>query len=448
MKTFQELGLFAPLERALAELKYQTPTPIQAKTIPPAIDGVDVLGCAQTGTGKTAAFALPILDFLGNERPKCSPHLPTVLVLAPTRELAIQISESFAEYGKHMRFRQATVYGGVGQGKQVAALRRGVDVLIATPGRLLDLMDQGHFRLSNIEMFVLDEADRMLDMGFLPALKRIIAELPQRRQSLFFSATLAPKIRKLASQLLFNPVSVDVSPESTSVAAIQQTIQIVDRSTKFKTICDTFRDPSVQRAIVFTRTKHGANALTRKLLAAGIGSVAIHGNKSQSARERALRAFRGNKVAALVATDVAARGIDIDGVTHVINYDMPVEPESYVHRVGRTGRAGASGVAISFCTADERDKLQAIETLLGQKLPISDPDSIGFSRQPTTNRSNQQQSIGRKSGSRKSGSRKSNPAQSKSDRRSKPSSQSNGNGRGRFKGKKKRSGGRAVSVVA
>lgn len=428
MNSFKDLDLFAPLGQALAELKYQKPTPIQAKAIPPAIDGLDILGCAQTGTGKTAAFAVPILDFLGHERPQCSPKLPTVLVLAPTRELAIQISESFARYGKRMRFRQATVYGGVGQAKQVAALRRGVDILVATPGRLLDLMGQGALKLSNIEVFVLDEADRMLDMGFLPALKKIIADLPEERQSLFFSATLPPRIRQLASQLLFNPVSIDVTPKSTSVAAIEQTIRIVDRSTKFDTLRTSLQEDNVERAIVFTRTKHGANALVRKLDRSGIAAVAIHGNKSQAAREKALHAFRSNKVSALVATDVAARGIDIDGVSHVINYDMPVEPESYVHRVGRTGRAGASGVAVSYCTLDERDKLQAIEKLLGKELKISDPDSIGFSRQTTSG--------------------KSTSTKSKLGPRSKDS---RGNkGRGKFKGSKKkkhRSGGRTVSAT-
>lgn len=387
LNAFQQLDLFAPLGRALNDLNYQKPTPIQAKTIPPAIEGLDILGCAQTGTGKTAAFALPVLDFLGKERPKCSPHLPTALVLAPTRELAIQISDSLDEYGKHMRFRQATIYGGVGQRKQVAALQRGVDILVATPGRLLDLMEQRHVRLCNVEMFVLDEADRMLDMGFLPALKKIIAKLPEQRQSLFFSATLAPKIKQLAGQLLFNPVSVDVSPKSPSVSKIDQTIQIVDRGTKFKTICDVLRDKKVERAIVFTRTKHGANGLARKLDRAGINAVAIHGNKSQAAREKALHDFRHNRVTALVATDVAARGIDIDGVTHVINYDMPVEAESYVHRVGRTGRAGASGVAISYCTQDEREQLLAIEKLIGKELTISDPDSIGFSRRTSSRKS-------------------------------------------------------------
>ncbi|MEM7475592.1 MAG: DEAD/DEAH box helicase [Planctomycetota bacterium] len=427
MRSFQKLDLFSPLARALAELNYQQPTSIQAKTIPPAIEGRDILGCAQTGTGKTAAFALPVLDFLGHERPKCRPYLPTALVLAPTRELAIQIGDSFAQYGKYMSFRHAAIYGGVGQAKQVAALRRGVDILIATPGRLLDLMGQKHLKLGDVEMFVLDEADRMLDMGFLPALKKIIAELPEERQSLFFSATLAPRIRQLADQLLFNPVAVDVTPKSTGVAKIHQTIQIVDRSTKFRTICNALREERVERTIVFTRTKHGANALVRKLDRAGINAVAIHGNKSQAAREKALHAFRCNKVAALVATDIAARGIDIEGVTHVINYDMPVEPESYVHRVGRTGRAGASGVAVSFCTLDERDQLRAIEELIGKQLAISDPDSIGFSRQTDSSKS-----IG---------------AKSKKGHRSKFSG--GVRDRGKFKGNKKkkpRPGNRAVSA--
>ncbi|QDT59351.1 ATP-dependent RNA helicase RhlE [Stieleria bergensis] len=426
MESFQNLDLFAPLGKALAELDYQTPTPIQAKTIPPAMDGLDILGCAKTGTGKTAAFALPVLDFIGNERPKCSPKFPAALVLAPTRELASQISANFAEYGKHMRFRQATVYGGVGKAKQVSALRAGVDVLIATPGRLLDLMDQGDVKLGKVQMFVLDEADRMLDMGFRPALKRIIAALPEERQSLFFSATLAPGIRKLAAELLFNPVSIDVSPKSTGVAKIDQTIRIVDRSKKFDTICTALRDEKAERVITFTRTKHGANALAKKLDRSGIGAVAIHGNKSQAAREKALHAFRNNKVSVLVATDVAARGIDIDGVTHVINYDMPVDPESYVHRVGRTGRAGASGIAVSYCTLDERDKLLAIEALIGKELAITDPDSIGFSRHSKSNNAG-----GKSNGPRG----KSNGSGSKS----RSGGFSNGNkGRGKFKKNKKK----------
>jgi ATP-dependent RNA helicase RhlE len=383
LKTFESMDLFAPLKRALAEQHYKEPTPIQSQTIPPAIAGHDILGCAQTGTGKTAAFALPILDYLGHEQPPVTANRPTALVLAPTRELAIQISESFRVYGQHMRFRQALVYGGVGQGEQVKAVRRGADVVIATPGRLLDLMDQGHVDLGDVEIFVLDEADRMLDMGFLPALKRIIAKLPRQRQSLFFSATLPPKIRQLSSQLLFDPVSVNVTPKSTSVERIEQRVRIVDRGNKLTSLRDLLSSDNVDRAIVFTRTKHGANALANKLGRAGIRAAAIHGNKTQNARQQALGAFRRKQVTVLVATDVAARGIDIDGVTHVINYDMPAEPESYVHRIGRTGRAGADGTAIAFCTADERDKLRAIEKLIGQQLRIENPEARFDSSKPS-----------------------------------------------------------------
>jgi ATP-dependent RNA helicase RhlE len=370
------MELIDPLKKALAELQYKRPTPIQAQTIPAAVDERDILGCAQTGTGKTAAFALPILDYLGYEKPKVRPNRPLALVMAPTRELAIQIGDSFREYGKHIRFSQALVYGGVGQGKQVSALRGGASVLIATPGRLQDLMDQGHVHLSEVKIFVLDEADRMLDMGFLPALKKIIAKLPKERQSMFFSATMPPKIRDLSSQLLYDPVSVNVTPKSTSVKAIKQTVRMVEKTNKLTALCEVLSSDDLDRAIVFSRTKHGANKLCKKLDRVGIAALAIHGNKSQNARQQALEAFRSKKVSVLVATDVAARGIDIDGVTHVVNFDMPVEPESYVHRVGRTGRAGANGIAISFCTADERGELRAIEKLIRQKLEVEqiDPD--------------------------------------------------------------------------
>lgn len=374
LKNFESIDLYAPLKRALADQDYTTPTPIQAQAIPPAVAGQDVLGCAQTGTGKTAAFALPILDFLGHEKPRAAPNRPTTLVLAPTRELAIQIGDSFRRYGQHMKFHSALVYGGVGQAGQVNSLRRGVDVLIATPGRLIDLMDQGHIDLRDVQIFVLDEADRMLDMGFLPALKKIIAALPQQRQSMFFSATLAPKIRELAGTLLFNPVSINVTPKKTSVDLIEQRLRIVRRDNKVSSLTELLLTKNVTRSIVFTRTKHGANALVRKLDKSGIQAVAIHGNKTQNARQKALHAFRNDQIKVLVATDVAARGIDIDGVSHVINYDMPVEPESYVHRIGRTGRAGQDGIAISFCTGDERDELRAIESLIGQKLKIENPE--------------------------------------------------------------------------
>ncbi len=371
LKTFDELDLIAPLKRAISDEKYTTPTPIQAQTIPAALEGRDVLGCAQTGTGKTAAFALPILNQIGGEHRKAAPNRPLVLVLAPTRELAIQIGESFATYGKHLRLRQVLVYGGVSQGNQVRALNRGAHILVATPGRLIDLMDQGHIDLRQLEMFVLDEADRMLDMGFLPALRRIISELPQRRQSLFFSATMPPKITDLSQSLLRDPVTVNVTPKSTSVERIAQQLYFVEKGGKLKLLEKILVDEKANRAIVFTRTKRGANVLAEKLDRNGFKAVAIHGNKSQSARQRALEAFRRNKVQVLVATDVAARGIDIDGVTHVVNHDIPNEPESYVHRIGRTGRAGAEGVAISFCSDAERGELREIEKFIGMKLPLA-----------------------------------------------------------------------------
>ncbi|QDT06811.1 ATP-dependent RNA helicase RhlE [Rubripirellula lacrimiformis] len=371
MNHFEEIDLIAPIKRALADENYVTPTPIQAQTIPAAITGCDVLGCAQTGTGKTAAFALPILNRLGKQNRKPVPNQPAALILAPTRELAIQIGESFATYGKHLRVKTALVYGGVNQNNQIRAMQRGVHVLVATPGRLLDLMNQGHINLSRLDVFVLDEADRMLDMGFLPDLKRIIQELPEDRQSLFFSATMPPKIVDLSQRLLLNPVTVTVKPKKSTAQLIDQQVVFCERGDKQTLLKDLVRADDAERVIVFTRTKRGANTVADKLEKAGISSAAIHGNKSQNARQRTLDAFRKNKIHVLVATDVAARGIDIDGVTHVINYDLPTEPESYVHRIGRTGRAEASGVAISFCTSAERDDLRAIEQLIGKKVPLA-----------------------------------------------------------------------------
>ncbi|MCA9088222.1 MAG: DEAD/DEAH box helicase [Planctomycetaceae bacterium] len=371
MKTFAELELIAPLQRALAEENYVTPTPIQAQTVPPAIAGRDILGSAQTGTGKTAAFALPILNRLGKQNRKAVPNRPNALILAPTRELAIQIGESFATYGRHLRLRQALVYGGVGQGNQVRMLSRGAHILVATPGRLLDLMNQGHIQLDQLEVFVLDEADRMLDMGFLPDLKRIIKQLPQNRQSLFFSATLPPKITELSESLLQDPVTVNVTPETRSVDLIDQRVVFVERGAKQGYLRDLLTGEGVDRAVVFTRTKRGANTLAEQLERSGFRATAIHGNKSQGARQKALDAFRRKHVQVLVATDVAARGIDVDGVTHVVNFDIPDEPESYVHRIGRTGRAGASGMAVSFCSSSERRELRAIEQLIGQKIPLA-----------------------------------------------------------------------------
>ena len=371
MKTFQELNLIAPLQRALTKEGYKTPTPIQAKTLPPAIEGRDVLGCAQTGTGKTAAFTLPILDWLGQDPPRKSiSKCPSALILAPTRELAIQIGDSVKTYGRHLPLRHTTIFGGVGQQKQVNDLKRGVHILVATPGRLLDLMNQGHVSLERLEIFVLDEADRMLDMGFLPDLKRIMKELPEERQSLFFSATLPPSIQSLAKQMLWEPVNVTISPKSVSVDKIDQRIMLVERGEKQNLLKELLTAPDMERAIVFTKTKRGANRLSEKLVKCGIKSAAIHGNKSQSARQKALAAFRDERVNVLVATDVAARGIDIEGVSHVVNFDLPREPESYVHRIGRTGRAGAEGTAVSFCLPEENRELRAIEKLLGKKVPV------------------------------------------------------------------------------
>ncbi len=371
MKTFAELELIEPVQRALVEENYHTPTPIQAQTIPAALDGRDILGCAQTGTGKTAAFALPILDYLGQEKHKGRPNRPIVLVLAPTRELAIQIGESFETYGRHIRLRHVLVYGGVNQANQVRALNRGAHVLVATPGRLLDLMNQGFIHLEDLEIFVLDEADRMLDMGFLPDLKRIIAKLPEERQSLFFSATMPPKIVELSQRLLFEPVSVNVIPTTTSVERIEQQVLFVEKGGKQSLLQDILTGTDVDSAIVFTRTKRGANVVAERLQNSGIKAAAIHGNKSQAARQRALEAFKSKSIRVLVATDLAARGIDVDGVTHVINFDLPNEPESYVHRIGRTGRAGANGIALSFCSSAEREDLRAIEKLIGKKVPLA-----------------------------------------------------------------------------
>jgi ATP-dependent RNA helicase RhlE len=390
LKTFAEIDLIPALQRALVEEQYETPTPIQAQTIPVALEGRDVLGCAQTGTGKTAAFALPILNRLGLKSRKAIPHAPRVLVLAPTRELAIQIGDSFETYGRYVGIRLALVYGGVGQGKQVKAMELGAHVLVATPGRLLDLMNQGHIDLDRLEVFVLDEADRMLDMGFLPDLKRIIKELPEKRQSLFFSATMPPKIMELSSELLTRPARVNVTPKETSVERIAQKVLFVERGDRVALLRQLLVAPDVDRAIVFTKTKHGANGLAEKLGRRGIMAAAIHGNKSQGARQRALEAFRTKDVQVLVATDVAARGIDIDGVSHVFNFDLPTEPENYVHRIGRTGRAGAAGIAVTFCMSDDRSDLRDIERFIGRKIPtgnfVLEPEPPGIVDPPSRGR--------------------------------------------------------------
>lgn len=365
--SFDSLGLSAPILRAVKEAGYEAPTPIQRDAIPPALAGRDVLGCAQTGTGKTAAFSLPLLqrvDALAGDEPKIR-----ALVVTPTRELAAQIGDNVRTYAKHLdEIWHTVIFGGVKEKRQIDALREGVDVLIATPGRLLDLANRGFIDLSSVGVFVLDEADRMLDMGFLPDVRRIVEKLPTKRQTLFFSATMPPEIRELANSMLIDPVSVAVAPISAPAERIDQHLYFVDKADKRKLLADLIGQNKAKRTLVFSRTKHGANRIAQFLDKRGVASAAIHGNKSQNARTRALAGFKSGEVKVLVATDIAARGIDVDGVSHVINFDLPNEPETYVHRIGRTARAGASGVALSFCDVEERDYLIDIERLLGKHL--------------------------------------------------------------------------------
>jgi ATP-dependent RNA helicase RhlE len=367
--SFSDLRLAEPLLRALAAEKYLTPTPIQAQAIPPLLAGRDVLGLAQTGTGKTAAFALPILHTLSQHEEARSGR-PRALVLTPTRELAIQVAASFRTYGRHLALRCAVVFGGVGQQPQVDALARGVDILVATPGRLLDLAERKAVRFDKLSIFVLDEADRMLDMGFLPDVKRIIALLPKERQTLLFSATMPDSIGRLAASILRQPVRAEVAPSATTVERVDQRIIFVPGSEKPLVLAELLRDPTISRALVFTRTKHGANRVVERLVRAQIHAEAIHGNKSQAARQRALEGFRNGSIRILVATDIAARGIDVDGISHVVNFDIPNEAESYVHRIGRTARAGASGVAIALCDPSERAFVSAIEKLTRLRLRV------------------------------------------------------------------------------
>jgi len=372
---FEELGLAEPLLRAIEAQGYDAPTPIQSAAIPPVLEGRDVLGCAQTGTGKTAAFALPILQRL--RRAEC--HVNgrgrkiRTLILAPTRELTLQIGESFQAYGRYTKIRCMTIFGGVNQSPQVRALNGGVDIVVATPGRLLDLMQQGFVDLSHVEVLVLDEADRMLDMGFIHDLRRIVATVPKKRQTLLFSATLPAAIRQLAAQWLDHPVDVQVGPQSTTVAAIRQSVFFVDKANKLRLLTHWLHKTAWQRTLVFTRTKHGADKIAKSLARAGIEADAFHSNKSQSARQRVLLRFKSPRPLVLVATDIAARGLDIDMISHVVNFDLPMDAENYVHRVGRTGRAGADGAAVSFCDHSERATLQAIQRLTRQTIPVESP---------------------------------------------------------------------------
>lgn len=360
--------LIPELQRAVASEGHLTPTPIQEQCIPLLLEGRDLIGTAQTGTGKTAASALPLLQRLAAIGKRPRKGSPRALILAPTRELAGQIGESFGTYGRHLRLHHTTVFGGVNQFRQVKALNRGVDILVATPGRLLDLMQQGHVRLDDVEVFVLDEVDRMLDMGFLPDIKRVMAQIPEQRQTLFFSATLAPHMAKLAYTMVKHPERVTIAPEQRTVERIVQKVLFVRNPDKDALLVDLLGDTRIFKAIVFTQMKHVASRVAEKLHKAGISATAIHGNKSQGARTRALKGFKQDRYRVLVATDVAARGLDVDDITHVINYNLPTEAETYVHRIGRTARAGADGDAISFCSAEDRANLRGIERLLGKSV--------------------------------------------------------------------------------
>ncbi|HVP86154.1 MAG TPA: DEAD/DEAH box helicase [Rhizomicrobium sp.] len=366
--TFSTLGVAEPLLRALAAENYLTPTPIQAEAIPLVLSGRDVLGLAQTGTGKTAAFALPILQKLAETATQAGPRCARALILAPTRELAIQIDQSFKTYGRHLNLRRAVILGGVNQNKQVAALKHGVDVLVATPGRLLDLVNQRHVQLNTVGLLVIDEADRMFDMGFIRDVRKIVGHLPKKRQSLLFSATMPDEVAHLVQEILHEPARVAVTPKVVTAEKVEQRVYFVEQQGKRGLLHDLLRDPEMKRVIVFTRTKHGANKVADQIGKAGHAADAIHGNKSQGARQRALENFRSGRCRVLVATDIAARGIDIDDITHVVNFELPNVAESYVHRIGRTARAGSGGIAISFCDPTERAFLRDIEKLIRQPL--------------------------------------------------------------------------------
>lgn len=367
---FESLQLIDPILKSLKEEGYTIPTPIQAQAIPIVLQGKDLLGCAQTGTGKTAAFAIPIIQLLSTERITSQRRKIRSLIVTPTRELAIQIGESFKAYGRHAGLNSTVIFGGVNQHHQVIAIQNGIDILIATPGRLLDLMNQGYVSLAGIEIFVLDEADRMLDMGFIHDVKKLIAVLPKKRQTLFFSATMPPEIQKLANTILVNPSKVEVTPVSSTANTINQFVYFVDKGNKNALLLDVLKDKNIKTALVFARTKHGADKVVKVLLQNHIRAEAIHGNKSQNARQNALSNFKSQLTRVLVATDIAARGIDIDELEYVINYEISNIAETYVHRIGRTGRAGANGTALSFCDAEEKPYLADIEKLINKKIPI------------------------------------------------------------------------------
>jgi ATP-dependent RNA helicase RhlE len=419
MTEFSGFELAPSILRAVADEGYTNPTPIQIKSIPSLIEGRDLLGVAQTGTGKTAAFALPLLNRLGKEPGKPDHRRPRALILAPTRELAGQIHDSLRTYGRYLGLRCGVVFGGVSIRPQIKMMSQGVHILVATPGRLLDLMNQGHVMLENVEVFILDEADRMLDMGFIPDVKRIVKNLSSRRQTVMFSATMPKTIEGLAGTLLQNPIQVEVAPTSTTAEKVEQRVMFVEKDKKRALIGELMNDETIKRVLIFTRTKHGADRVAKHLQSHGIETDAIHGNKAQNARQRALDAFRNGEIRALVATDIAARGIDVDGVTHVINFELPNDPESYVHRIGRTARAGAAGIAISFCDLEERAYLKDIEKTIRQSVPVFEDHpyhSVEIANDPgTTKRSPQKQR----------GQRYRNPENSHDPRRANKPSQAN-----------------------
>jgi len=433
---FSEFKLLEPLNRAIRDIGYSVPTPVQVQSIPPLMAGRDLLGCAQTGTGKTAAFALPILQHMATVRGQRRKGYVRALIVTPTRELAAQIDQSMKDYSRYTNVTGAVIFGGVGQNPQVKALDRGIDILVATPGRLLDLMNQGHVRLDSVEIFVLDEADRMLDMGFLPDIKRILAKLPAKRQTMFFSATLPPDIIKLARTMVRDPVSVNVTPDIPVVELIDQRLMFVERKDKTALLERLLRQEPDGKMLVFSRTKHGANKIVRILERAGIRALGIHGNKAQNARTKALEDFRSGRVRVLVATDIAARGIDVEGITHVINFDIPNVPETYIHRIGRTARAGNAGISVSFCDSEERAYIRDIEKLLKHPIPVvrdqpfhSDAASKSTAPPAPQQRGRQQRQGGRPNsggrpgrnyhfggGNRRTGFRQSRPGQSRSAR--------------------------------
>ncbi|MDU1411828.1 MAG: DEAD/DEAH box helicase [Clostridium sp.] len=426
---FKDLDIIEPIQKALAEAGYINPTPIQEQSIPSLLDGKDFLGCAQTGTGKTAAFAIPVLqNIVQNKKKSDKSRTIKALILAPTRELAIQIEENFALYSKHINIKNTVIFGGVSQKPQTRILGEGVDVLIATPGRLLDLINQKYIDLSNVKHFVLDEADRMFDMGMVHDVKRIIAKLPKVRQNLLFSATMPSEVKSLVNSILKNPVKVEVAPVSSTIDTITQGVYFVTKKDKRSLLVHLLKDESIKSLLVFSRTKYGANNIVKDLTKTGTESQAIHGNKSQNARQLALSNFKEGKIRVLVATDIAARGIDVDGLTHVINYDLPDVPETYVHRIGRTGRAGHSGIAISFCDADEKSVLKDIEKTIGKSIPVI--NNVEFDRMVITKEVTQKRESDKKTPNKKTtdASRKPNGANKKTtDANRKPKSSWYGN---------------------